>query len=181
MAIHNPPLYRYFLFDLWDKRAFALIKKLTKYDKYPKIIGSREDINQFLKMLIRSQKSTHGWRTFLKDMLNQIKQKNTIDTLSLNAKYPPNKVKRGKPQWVTYKEDKIVSNFIDELGKSKIEFVGSDRDISEFVLRFTLGQLCHDWEQTILMIWEMLGNSKRISLKLLNREMRNFDYLGFFN
>jgi len=47
-------------------------------------------------------------------------------------------------------------------------------------MRFLLGQLGHDWEWTIMMIWEMLGNENGINVKQLNEEMKNFDYLGLF-
>jgi hypothetical protein len=68
---------------------------------------------------------------------------------------------------VTYEEDEIVDNFINELSTKKVNFIGSDKEIAEFVLRFTLGQLGHDWEQTIMMIWEMLGEGDKLSVRRL--------------
>lgn len=180
MTIHKIPQYRYALFKPWDKEAFALIKKIAKTKKYPKIIGSKEDKNQFLIMLIRTQKSLHGWRKFLADTLEQVKKTNSIDTKSTIKKYPPESIKRDTPAWITYKEDRIVSDFIDKLATEKVDFLGSDKEISEFTLRFILGQLSHDWEWTIMMIWEMFGNKKQLSVKELNKEMRNFDYLKLF-
>jgi hypothetical protein len=180
MAIHKIPQYRYSFFKPWDKEAFVLIKKIAKTKNYPKIIGSKEDKNQFLIMLIRTQKALHGWRKFLVDTLDQVKKTNSIDTRLLNKKYTPETVKKDVPAWVTYKEDKIVSDFIDKLATQKIDFLGTDKEISEFTLRFILGQLSHDWEWTIMMIWEMLGNKKQLSVKELNKEMRNFDYLKLF-
>ena len=94
--------------------------------------------------------------------------------------YPPNSIAQNKPAWVTYKEDRVVSNFIDELATKKIDFIGSDRVKGEFVLRFILGQLGHDWKWTIMMIWEMLGAKKRISVAALNQELRNFDHSQLF-
>ena len=81
---------------------------------------------------------------------------------------------------MTYEEDKIVSDFIDELATKKVDFEGSDLKIGEFVLRFILGQLGHDWEGTIMMVWEMLGDGDKLNLRELNQEMRNFDYLKLF-
>lgn len=180
MAIHYPPQYRYSLFEQWDKDAFALIKGIAKAKKYPKLVGTQEDKNEFLIMLIRTQKSLHGWREFLIDVLDQIRKTNTIDTKELLNKYLPKSVGKDKPAWVTYEEDEIVSNFIDELANREVNFEGTDEEIAEFVLRFILGQLGHDWEQTIIMIWEMLGNENKLSVKSLNQEMKNFDYLGLF-
>ena len=180
MPVHNPPQYRYSLFDQWDKDAFSFIKQVAKSKNYPTIIGTAEDKNQFLTTLIRTQKSLHGWRELLKDTLEQVKLSNTIDTPALNKKYPPESISKDIPNWVTYEEDKIASNFIDELLKRKINFVGTDEDISEFVMRFILGQLGHDWEQTIMMIWEMLGVANSIAVKELNNELKNFDYMKLF-
>ncbi|MBI2065950.1 hypothetical protein HYT60_00350 [Candidatus Woesebacteria bacterium] len=180
MPIHNPPQYRYALFESWDKEAFDFIKQIGSQKNYPKITGAEDNKNKFLIVLIRTQKSLHDWRDFLKDMLTQIMHNGVIDTKSLNEKYPPESISKEKPAWVTYEEDKIVNNFIDELAIRKVKFVGTDEEIAEFAMRFLLGQLGHDWEWTIMMIWEMLGNENSINVKQLNEEMKNFDYLGLF-
>lgn len=180
MAIKYPPQYRYSLFEKWDKETFELIKKIARTKSYPKVLGSKKDKNQFLITLIRTQKAPHNWRDFLIDTFDQIKRNNTIDTSALNKKYPPSCVSKEKPEWATYKEDKIVSEFIDDLETKKVDFVGDDKEVAEFVIRFILGQLGHDWEFTIMMIWEMLGNGDSLSLKELNIELKNFDYLNLF-
>lgn len=180
MAIHYPPQYRYSLFEQWDKDAFALIKEIAETKNYPQITGTKEGKDKFLVMLIRTQKSLHGWRQFLIDVLDQVKKTNIINTRELLDKYPPESAGNDKPAWVTYEEDEIVNNFIDELASRKVDFEGTDEEIAELVLRFILGQLGHDWEQTIMMIWEILGNENKLSVKSLNQEMKNFDYLGLF-
>lgn len=180
MAIHYPPRYRYAWFNQWDKDTFAYIKTLAHTKTHPKILGTKEEKNQYLVMMIRTQKSLHGWEEFLKDTLDHIKQIGAIDTKILIEKYPSESVSKDVPAWVTYEEDKIVSSFINELAMKKIDFVGSDEEIGEFILRFILGQLGHDWESTILMIWEMLGDGSTLHIKDLNNEMKNFDYLKIF-
>ena len=180
MALHNPPYYRYSLFEAWDKETYALIKQMTRGKRYPKIQGSHDDKNQFLITVIRTQKTLHNWRAMLVDTLEQIKNTGNIDTIALNKKYPPQSISKDIPAWVTYEEDKIVSDFIDELETRKVEFVGSDEELGQFVLRFILGQLGHDWEQTIILIWEILGKDTSLSLNQLNEEFRNFDYMHLF-
>lgn len=180
MTNHNPPQYRYALFEPWDKEAFELIKEIGRNKSYPELKGSKEDKNKFLIALVRTQKSLHGWRDFLKDILVQIKQDGVIDTKLLSDKYPPERISREKSAWVTYKEDKIVDDFINELAIRKVSFIGTDEEMSEFVMRFFLGQLGHDWEQTIMMIWEMLGDNETLIVKQLNKEIKNFDYLKIF-
>lgn len=180
MALSNPPQYRYSLFKKWDKYAFSFIGERGKTKEYPVVIGNSEDKNQFLITLIRTQKSLHDWRDFLKTTLTQIEKDNTVNTALLNEKYRPESISKETPAWVTYKEDKIVNSFMDELETRKVIFVGNDEEMGEFVLRFILGQLGHDWEQTILMIWEMLGDESQLNLSELNNEMKNFDYMNLF-
>jgi hypothetical protein len=181
MALHNPPLYRYALFEDWDKEAFAYLKKVGESKDFPQILGSTEDKNKFVIALIRTQKSLHGWRALLVDLLEQIKLNNAIDTVVINQKYPSESVELGRLEWATYKGDQIVSDFLDELMTRPITFLGSNQEMIEFVLLFWLGQLGADWEQTIMMIWELLGDAKELSLKELNHELKGFDYLRLFN
>lgn len=176
MTMHNPPQYRYPFFEQWDKEAFTQIKEIGKTKKYPAITGSFEDKNQFLLTLIRSQKSLHGWRAMFVDVLKQVSKNNIINTVELNKQYPLKNIVKSVPAWVTYKEDEIVNNFIDELGIKKVTFQGTDKEFSEFIVRFILGQLGNDWEQTIMMIWEMLSKGSMLYLSELNNELKNFDY-----
>lgn len=180
MAIGYPPKYRYGCFDPWDREAFALITTIAQDKNYPTLTGTDLDKQQFLTTFIRAQKSLHDWRDLLKATLQQVQETEAIDTASLNALYPPESISQETPAWVTYPEDEIVNNFIDELATRKVRFIGTDAEMGEFVLRFILGQLGHDWEQTILMIWEMLGSEQEVSVSELNRELRNFDYLKLF-
>ena len=180
MTLNNPPQYRYSLFEEWDNYAYSFIGGIGKTKEYPIIIGNPNEKDQFLTTLIRTQKSLHDWRNFLKDTLKQVETTNSINTKLLNEKYPKESIGKDTPAWVTYKEDKIVNDFIDDLEIRKINFIGSDKEMVEFILRFILGQLGHDWEQTILMIYEMLGKGTQLNLKELNNEMKSFDYMGLF-
>ena len=177
MSLSNPPKYRYPLNDQWDKDTFKLIRQIGKNRNYPKIIGNRDDINLFLKTLIRTQKALHDWRAMLEDIVAQIRESDIIKTAELNQKYPPESIGKDVPAWVTYHEDKTVSDFIDELETRKVKFVGTESEVSEFIIRFLLGQLGNDWEFTIFMIWEMLGDHDKVKLADLNLELINFDYL----
>lgn len=180
MALHNPPLYRYSFSDPRYREAFLQIKELATLKKYPTVLGSEQEKNQFLITLIRTQKALHGWEQILFDVLQQIKDNNSIDTREWNEKYPASYIGKDKPAWVTYSEDEIVNNFIDELAMREIRFVGTDDEISEFVLRFILGQLGSDWEMTIMMIWELLGEGNMLQINEANTELKNFDYMKIF-
>jgi hypothetical protein len=180
MSIHTPPFYRYPLFDPWDKEAFEFFKIVGENQNYPSLIGSSEDANKYLIALIRTQKALHDYRSILMDTITQVKETGAIDTALLHAKYPPESISTEIPAWVTYKGDRIVNDFIDSLADRRIKFVGTNEEISEFILRFILGQLGHDWESTILMLWENLGDSDTLVVKELNEEMKKFDYCKLF-
>lgn len=180
MSLHNPPFYRYLIEDSWSQDAFQQLKDLGSSREFPTIKGTSEDKNRFLVMLIRTQKALHGWENSLIDILKQAKETGVIDTKLLNKKYPPKSIGKGVPAWVTYSGDKIVNSFIDELDTRKITFIGTDLEMSEFVMRFILGQIGHDWEQTIMMIWEILGDGNSLSIPELNKEMKKFDYMNLF-
>lgn len=180
MPIHDPPYYRYSFEKSDDIKIISLIKDIIRFGKYPKIVGTKKDINQFLTLLIRTQKSLNDWRYFLNDTLHQIQHSGNIDTIKLIQKYPLKSIGRGISEWVTYPPDKVVSDFMDDLETRKVDFVGTNEEITEFILRFILGQYGHDWESTILLVWEMLGDDSFLSVKELNNEMKNFDYLNIF-
>ena len=146
----------------------------------PTVQGSTQDKDKYLIALIRTQKSLHDYRPILKDTLEQIKKANNIDAMLIQTKYPPDSVSRETPAWVTYKGDTIVNDFIDSLSVRTITFVGSETEMGEFVLRFILSQLGHDWESAILMVWEMLGEGNTLVMRELNEELKKFDYCGVF-
>jgi hypothetical protein len=50
-------------------------------------------------MFIRTQKSLHGWRQFLIDVLAQVESSDSINTKMLLSKYPPESVSKEKPPW----------------------------------------------------------------------------------
>jgi len=180
MAIHKIPQYRYPFFDSRDKKTFLTIKKIAKTKQFPRILGNHQERNQFLVLLLRTQKAKHGWRESLLEIIDQIERDKKIDMKTFIKKHPSGSINKDSTSWVTYKEDKIVSRFIDELATRKVDFVGTDKETSEFIMRFILGQFGNDWEMTIMMVWEMLGNKKQLRVKDLNEEMKHFDYLKLF-
>lgn len=179
--MNYPPKYRYLLPDDIDREMFEYIKNEGKNKDHFKLDGSEEDKNKFLILLIRTQKSLHDWRAIWIDILNEVKKNNIVDVRSLINKYPEDSIGDDVPDWVTYEGDRIVNDFIDELKTRKISFIGSEKEMIEFILRFWLAQLGSCWESSIMMIWEMLGDDSEISLLELNNELKGFDPLGIFN
>jgi len=55
------------------------------------------------------------------DILKQVKETNTIDTILLNKKYPPESISKDIPAWVTYEGDKSTLN-LKELNQEMKNF-----------------------------------------------------------
>jgi len=72
----NIPEWQYPLYKESDKIAYAILEKLGKSKSYPKLIGSRDEINDFLKLLILSQKMK-DYRRFRNVVLGEFKKKET--------------------------------------------------------------------------------------------------------
>ena len=116
----------------------------------------------------------------MKDTFEQIKKSGSIDAATWIRKYASVDTGNEEPAWATYPGDKIVSKFMDEIATRNVAFVGTESEFGEFIFRYALGQLSNDWESTILMIWEMLGDGTTLNVKDLNNEMKHFDYLKIF-
>src|SRR3989344_3963580 len=70
----NIPEWQYPLYKEPDKVAYAILEKIGKSKLYPKLVGSKEEINDFLKLLVVSQKMKY-YRKFRDIALNEFKKK----------------------------------------------------------------------------------------------------------
>ena len=70
----NIPEWQYPLYKESDKVAYAILEKLGKSKSYPKLVGSKDEINDFLKLLVVSQKMK-DYRKFRDIALNEFKKK----------------------------------------------------------------------------------------------------------
>ncbi len=171
-----PPRHRYPLYNKWDKDCYNLIAKLVRKKQVPEVLGTKEEINQFLKLLIQSQKM-HDWRKFLKIVLKSISSKQIDIPKILKHKF---QVPKDYEKWVVYKEHVEITDFLDSLRKKQIQFIGSSKEIIEFILRFILAQLLLDWKSSIHAIKEVMGKRSKIKLKFLNKILSEFDYTNVF-
>lgn len=175
--IKNIPKYRYPLYEKWDRDCYNFIVKLVRQKRDLKILGKKEEINQFLKLLIQSQKMDN-WRKFLKIVLKSIYLKQINTTKILKQKFP---IPKGYGRWVIFREHKEISDFLDNFEKKNLQFIGNNKEIVEFVLRYILAQLLLEWKSSIYAMKEIIGNSLRIRLRLLNKVLSEFDYTNVFD
>ncbi len=171
-----PPRHRYPLYNKWDKDCYNLVAKLVRKKQVPEVLGSKEEISQFLKLLIQSQKM-HDWRKFLKIVLKSVSSKQINIPKILDYEF---KVPKGYEKWVVYKEHVEITDFLDSLRKRQIQFIGSDKEIVEFILRFILAQLLLDWKGSLYVMKEIIDKKSKIKLNSLNKILSEFDYTNVF-
>lgn len=172
-----PPKYRYPLYDKWDKDCYKLIVKLANQKQIPIILGTKDEINEFLKLLIQSQKMDN-WRKFLRIILKSISSKQIDIPKILKQKF---QIPKDYEKWVIHREHKELSNFLDKLGKRRPHFIGSDEETVEFILRFTLAQQLLDWKGSLLAIKEIINKKSQVKLKHLSKILSEFDYTRVFS
>jgi hypothetical protein len=171
-----PPKYRYPLYDKWDKDCYKLIVKLSRQKQTPKILGTKEEINEFLKLLIQSQKMD-DWRKFFRIVLKSISLKQIDVPKILKQEF---QIPKGYERWVVFREDREVSDFLDKFSKKRLQFIGSNKEIVEFILKFILAQLLLDWKSSLYALKETIGRNSKIKLKSLNNVLSEFDYTHVF-
>lgn len=173
------PEWQYPLYKESDKITHIVLEKLGKSQKYPKLVGSKEEIDAFLKLLILSQKMK-DYRKFRDIALVEFQKKeaniSTILKQSKNIQIP-----RGIDEsWAIFLQDKRLCKLMDEFQDAKIEFIGNDEQIGEFFVRFLLTQLLQDWRGPLMaVILECLRN-KIIQLSKLNSLLEIWDYTEIF-
>jgi len=171
-----PPKYRYPLYDKWDRDCYKLVVKLAHQKQIPKILGTKDKMNEFLRLLVQSQKMDN-WRNFLRIILKSLSSKQIDIPKILKQKF---RIPKGYENWVVRREHRELSNFLDRFGKEQLQFIGSDKETVEFILRFTLAQQLLDWKGSLLAIKEVIDGKSQVTLKSLNKVLSEFDYTNVF-
>lgn len=175
------PEWIYPLYKPSDKKVFKLLVKLGQGKINPKIIGAKKEISELIKLLIVTQKMKK-YRIFRDIVLRNIKRKEIIDTQYLIKEGKKLKIPKGiDKSWAIFKQDQRLCILIDKLVKSRVGYIGSKKDIIEFIARFLLTQLLQDWRGPKMMVIKEGIKSSKVSLKKLNKLLRYWDFTGIFN
>jgi len=173
------PEWQYPLYKESDKVVYAFLDKLGKSKKYPRLIGSKEEINAFLKLLVLSQKMK-DYRKFRDIALAEFKKEEVsigkIVTESKNLEIP-----RGiDNSWAIFLQDKRLCELMDEFQDAKIEFLGNNNQTCEFFIRFLLSQLLQDWRGPLMAVILECLQYKRLKIATLNNQLKIWDYTKIF-
>lgn len=173
------PEWQYPLYKESDKATYTLLEKLGKSNKYPTLVGSKEEINAFLKLLVLSQKMK-DYRKFRDIALNEFKKREVnIPTILKQSKNL--EISSGIDEsWAIFLQDKRLCELMDDFQDAKIEFIGNNEQISEFFVRFLLSQLLQEWRGPLMaMILECLQD-KTVPISKLNNLLKIWDYTKIF-
>lgn len=176
----NPiPEWQYPQYKHSDKKAYLFLEKLAKKSSTFKLVGSRQEINTFLKLLILSQKMK-DYRKFRDITLDEFKKKEVyISTILERGKTL--EIPRGIDEsWAIFKQDKRLCELMDEFQDAKIEFSGSSQQVVEFFIRFWLTQLLQDWRGPLMAVLLECLKKKKIKIQELNNLFKIWDYTKIF-
>ena len=173
------PEWQYPLYKDSDKVVYTFLEKSGKYKKYPLLIGSKEEITAFLKLLVLSQKRK-DYRKFRDIALAEFKKEEVsirkIVTESKNLEIP-----RGiDKSWAIFLQDKRLCELMDNFQDTKIEFFGNNDKTCEFFVRFLLSQLLQDWRGPLMAVILECLQDKRVNIATLNNQLKRWDYTKIF-
>jgi hypothetical protein len=173
------PEWQYPLYKESDKVVYILLEKLGKSKKYPKLVGSNDEINKFLKLLILSQKMK-DYRKFRDIALNEFKKEEANIPKILDESKDLEIHGGVDESWAIFIQDKRLCELMDDFQDANIEFIGTNNEVSEFLVRFLLSQLLQDWRGPLMAVLLECLQYKKIKLSKLNNLLKIWDYTNIF-
>lgn len=172
--------YFYPLYKPQDKVLFKLLFDSAQSNQFPEIIGTDEELIQFIKLLITSQKMKDYrkfWDTIIKSY-----QLNKFDLEKLIEFGNTLEITKGiDKSWAIFKQDKEISILIDQLSDSKTSKFKNRELAGEFITRFILTQLLQDWRGPLMATCITILESEEINFKQLNNLLKIWDLNNIWN
>jgi len=180
MVNQSIPEWQYPLYKEPDNVVYRLLEKLGKSAKYPKLAGSQSEIDNFLKLLVLSQKMK-DYRKFRDIALKEFGKKE-VNLFKILEESKSIEVSKGiDGSWAIFIQDKRLCEFMDKFQDTKVEFKGTNEEIVEFIIRFILSQLLYDWRGPLLAVILQCLEDKRVKVSDLNYLLRMWDYTSIFS
>ena len=175
--MNRPPEYFYPLYGNWERNAYAILKKRADELEKMEVKTDQYATNLFFKSLIKSQKSKN-WKPFLKQIVRQLR-KRKLDIFSLN-KNASLEYKKGIEKWAVFTQDKRLCLMVDKAINRKIYYLGTEKQLIEFIVRYILSQLLQDWRGAKMMILINSLKSNKVRLSSLNSSLSKWDFTRIF-
>ncbi len=174
------PEWIYPLYKQSDKKVFDFLVKLGTNKIKCDVAGTKKEISEFIKLLMVTQKMKK-YRVFRDMVLKDIQKKKIVDTPLLITEGKKLKVPKGiDKSWAVFKQDQRLCVLIDMLVAKKVEYIGTKKEVIEFVSRFLLTQLLQDWRGPKMMVVMESLKTKMVSLKRLNSFLKYWDFIHIF-
>ncbi len=180
MALSQIPEWQYPLYKPSDKRAYEVMVGLARKGEWPILKGKAAAIDEFLKLLIMSQKMK-DYRAFRDKIIEELEKNKTLNIEELVFYGKRLKIPKGiDSSWAIFTQDKRICTLIDEVREKRIHFEGSSRELGEFLLRFLLSQLLFDWRGPLMAVLLTCLEKERVNVKELNSLLSKWDYTSVF-
>ena len=175
-TLNNIPEWQYPLYKKADEVAYLTLGKLKWGSN---LIGTKNEVNHFLKLLILSQKMK-DYRKFRDIALNEFK-KATANILKILTGSKNLKITKGiDKSWAIFKQDQRICVLMDKFQDANIKFIGLNEEISEFFVRFLLSQLLQDWRGPLMAVILKCLHDKKVKVSKLNQLLKIWDYTKIF-
>ncbi len=173
------PEWQYPLYKEPDKVAYIILERLGKSKSHPKLVGSKEELNDFLKLLVISQKMK-DYRKFRNIALNEFKKKEVSISKVLGESKNLEISKGIDKSWAIFTQDKRLCELMDDFQDARILFIGNDNEVSQFFIRFQLSQLLQDWRGPLMAVLLECLQDKNVKIAKLNNLLKLWDYTKVF-
>lgn len=174
----KPPEYFYPLYKSWERNTHTFLVKLAKNYDGVEVETDQSTTDLFFKNLIKSQKAKN-WKPFLKMIVNQLR-KRKLDLFKLNKKAESLEYNKGIEKWAIFTQDKRLCLMVDKSVVKKVHYIGTKKQLVEFIIRYTLAQLLQDWRGPKMMLLVNSLKSDKIRISSLNNSLGKWDFTGIF-
>lgn len=169
--------WQYPLYEESDKRAYRILSRIGKTRRYPKLVGTKKEINSLLKIIVASQKMK-DYRKFRDAVIYKL-GKNEFDAVQLI--HEKITIPKGiDASWAVFMQDKRICLLIDNFNDANISFSGSRSQKCEFIARFLLSQMLQDWRGPLMAVMLECIGKKNVSIQKLNKLLDRWDYTNIF-
>ncbi len=158
---------------------FATLVRVVQKRTKVQVIGTTKDVDRFTKLLIVSTKMKK-WRTFILPIVRMLKK---------GVLHLPNLILRGNKltlrkgidrSWAIYTQDERLCLALDKVAAKKVHYIGTARELVEFICRFLLTELLQDWRGPKMMLATESVKRKSVRLERLNALLALWDFTSIF-
>ncbi len=163
----------YPLYKQSDKKAYNVLKgHVGKI-----IVKDNVNIDELIKTILISQ-CYYNYRKIRDRIIEELDRNNrinssnilkTVETVDIDC------------SWAVFRQDKEICDMCKKLKGKDVMYDGNNYTYSEFIIRFLLTQLMHDWRGPLIYVLKTSLENKRVNVPLLNAYLALWDFTNIFD